>query len=93
MNQNEGIQVERIKLAPEVGDIVLYRVSASDASELRHNHHADLPTLPAVVVRVWTETTVNLKVWTDGPTDVWVTSAMRGDGAGEWEFRPEIVRQ
>lgn len=42
--------------------------------------------LPAVVVAVWGETCVNLKVITDGNLDLWVTSSQKGDNLGNWNY-------
>lgn len=52
--------------------------------------------LAAVIVRVWSPTMVNLKVITDGPTDVWATSVGYGedpaaelaDGRSCWTWPP-----
>jgi hypothetical protein len=44
------------------------------------------PDLPAVVVHVWSETCVNLKVFTDGPDDIWVTSVTEGTGMRQWSW-------
>lgn len=68
---------------PSVGRIVHYHVGAFDGPEMRHNHTEE-EDLPAVIVRVWSDTCVNLKVFTDGPTDVWKTSVLLGDKPGEW---------
>ena len=66
---------------PKIGDIVLYWVDPTDSPELRNNH---AQVLPAVIVQVWTEETVNLKVFTDGPVDVWKTSVVFGTDEGHW---------
>ena len=52
--------------------------------------------LAAVIVRVWSPTMVNLKVLTDGPTDLWITSVgyaedpANGPAAGRscWTWPP-----
>lgn len=66
-----------------VGRIVHYQVASVDDANIKHNH---VELLPAVVVRVWSETTVNLKVLTDGPVDVWKTSIVQGDEPGQWNW-------
>lgn len=75
---------------PGVGDIVLYRVGEFDSPDLRHNNTEGLD-LPAIVVRAWTETCLNLKVLTDGPIDAWKTSVVMGDGPGEWRWPPRLM--
>ncbi len=72
---------------PSVGRVVHYHVGEFDSEELRHNHAEDLP---AVIVRVWTDTCVNLKVLTDGPIDVWKTSIVLGDAPGQWSWPPYV---
>ena len=73
---------ETVKM-PSVGRIVHYHVSETDSPEMRSNY---AETLPAIIVQVWGETTVNLKVFTDGPVDVWKTSVMLGDDPGHWSW-------
>ena len=68
---------------PYVGEIVLYRVGPGDTAELRNNW---AEVLPAIVVQPWSPTCANLKVFTDGPTDVWVTSAVKGDEPSQWSY-------
>lgn len=69
---------------PKIGDRVLYRVSEADEPNVRHNA-AQL--LPAVVVATFgREGCANLKLFTDGPVNVWKTSVLRGDGPGCWRF-------
>lgn len=70
---------------PEVGDIVMYVVSDSDTPEVRNNN---AKILPAVVVRVWSDTCVNLKIIPDGDGgNVWKTSVQKGHEPGEWFYR------
>jgi hypothetical protein len=73
---------------PEVGDVVIYKVQEKDDPEINYNYATELP---AVVVRVWGDTCVNLKVLTDGPADAWKTSVLRGDDEGEWQ--PKKVQE
>lgn len=42
--------------------------------------------LPAVIVRVWDNTCVNLRVLLDGDATPWVTSSMMGEGCYEWRW-------
>jgi hypothetical protein len=41
--------------------------------------------LPAIIVAVWGETCVNLKVLCDGEPNLWVTSAVFGASEGQWD--------
>lgn len=68
-----------------VGRIVNYHVSENDSPELKNNFVVG-EVLPAIIVRVWTGETVNLKVFTDGPVDVWKTSVVNGEAEGNWSW-------
>ena len=52
-----------MKRTVDVGEIVLYRLTEKDTESGRTEIR------PAVVVRVNTETSINLSVFTDGPND------------------------
>jgi hypothetical protein len=41
---------------------------------------------PAIIVRAWTDTIVNLKIITDGPEDIWQTSVTMGDQPNQWNW-------
>jgi hypothetical protein len=71
---------------PSVGDIVLYYVPEGAGEPLKHNH---ANVLPAIIVQVWSEDCVNLKVFCDGPVDAWVTSVPKGTDEGYWQYIPE----
>jgi hypothetical protein len=68
---------------PSVGRIVLYRVSGADSSRLRAN---GATILPAMIVRVHDNGTVNLKVFCDGPLDEWIVLIEEGNAPGRWEW-------
>lgn len=89
------------------GRIVHYVFCSSDVglvSQLRagnDKHLAAGTVRPAVVVRVWEEggSTVNLRVFLDGPDDFWATSVVYHDGGGEldrtlvgrtWHYPPRV---
>ena len=75
---------------PSIGRIVHYNVSDGDSADLKHNYSE---TLPAIIVRVWSDRTVNLKVFTDGPNDVWLTSRELEDEPGQegrWSWPPYV---
>ena len=42
--------------------------------------------LPAIVVRVWSDDVVNLKIFTDGPEDIWTTSIPKGTEPNQWNW-------
>lgn len=54
------------------------------------NHAAEGDVYPAVVVRVWDESTVtvNLQVILDGTDTYWATSRAEGDDPGTWSWPP-----
>ena len=66
-----------------IGRIVHYHVGDLSDERLKNNGAS---VLPAIIVLVNSENSANLKVFTDGPEDVWVTSASRGKEPNEWWF-------
>jgi hypothetical protein len=77
---------EKVVLIPELGDLVFYRPLPAEKGEAPAILSNQPDVLPAVVVAVWTPDCVNLKVFTDGPTDVWKTSILQGDHPGMWQW-------
>jgi hypothetical protein len=75
-------------MKPTIGRIVIYHPSKDHSDGVLQNGGA--ADVPAVIVAVWSETCVNLKVLTDAPHDAWVTSRCLGPGEGEWSW-PERV--
>lgn len=76
---------------PSVGRIVHYVLSESESSPELKNNNATV--LPAVIVRVWSETCVNLKVSVDGhQVDVWKTSVLFSEEPkpGFWSWPPRV---
>lgn len=72
------------KRAPHSGQIVYYHVSPHDDPDTKHNQ-AKL--LPAIIVMVWSDEVVNLKVFTDGPNDTWKTSVLFDEEKpGHWSW-------
>ena len=57
---------------PTVGSIMLYF-----PDDERHLNNQS-PLAPAVIVAVWSATSVNLKVLNDGPDNSWRTSVQQG---------------
>lgn len=75
------------------GDLVTYTLSLGDAEQINTkravngtsgNRAAAGDVCPALVVRKWSDTTVNLQVFFDGPDTAWLTSRLYGTGDGTW---------
>lgn len=88
-------------MKPSIGRIVHFIVGESGVSSLKDkggNSHCYKPgdKIAAVVVCVWSDTCVNLKLLLDGPNDSWETSVrMKEEGdtpasGNRWEW-PERV--
>lgn len=75
---------------PTVGRIVHYKVSAHDSLAVKSNGIRQEDILPAVIVRVWNDAGVNIKILCDGPIDCWKTSVTMGDGEGQWSWPPRV---
>ncbi|MGH9685305.1 MAG: hypothetical protein ACRD4S_17045 [Candidatus Acidiferrales bacterium] len=69
-------------MKPTIGRIVIYKYAKNE--QCNHTNHAAL--CPAVIVRVWSDTCVNLKLLEDGPLDSWKTSVALGDRETEWSW-------
>lgn len=71
---------------PTVGRIVHYFPQSGEFGV----HSNSTSPLAAVIVAVWGDECVNLKVFCDGPHDHWLTSRLRrsaGSGdAGQWDW-------
>jgi len=75
-----------------LGQTVIYTLNDHDRERLhalgsRHPNNG-APEAPATVVRVWSDTCVNLRVHCDDTFDLWVTSATKGEGARTWKEGP-----
>jgi len=66
-------------MKPTIGRIVIFNVPEGLKSKV---NFADQ--LPAIIVRVWSANVVNLKVITDGPEDLWITSVIEGSNENNW---------
>jgi hypothetical protein len=92
---------------PTVGRIVHYYPSKRDEGTILNNISMegvagpiikDGTVLPAIIVQVWSDTCVNLRVICDGPKDAWKTSVTlfgsagvavdEYEKAGSWEWPP-----
>jgi len=74
-------------MAPTIGRIVLYHTTEKQRTDMKNSQNCnEALLLPAMVVAVWSPTTINLKVEKDGEGCLWVTSAMEGVEEGQWEW-------
>lgn len=75
---------------PTVGRIVRYRVSP-DEHERATGYEPGGDSIiewPAIVTAVHNDTCVNLRVFSDGPKDLHLTSKTLGEEVGEWHWPP-----
>ena len=70
-------------MKPTIGRIVIFNMPDNLRNGVNGNKSDQLP---AIIVAAWSETTVNLKVITDGQNDLWVTSVSFGDGPNQWSW-------
>lgn len=77
---------------PTVGRIVIYNTTEKEREALSMLSNNSSKQLPAVVVGVWGESCINVKVMVDGNhADLWKTSINNGDAEGNWNW-PVIAR-
>ena len=74
-------------MKPTIGRIVIYKLYEGFEPCLKNGGETELP---AVIVRVWSDTCVNLKVLTDGVHDEWVTSVVQGEGPRSWNWPARV---
>jgi hypothetical protein len=81
-------------MKPTIGRIVIYKLTDADKAKLkelgRHNPNNGAEEAPAMVVRVWSDICVNLRVILDGDDTLWVTSASLGDQPRQWQWPPRV---
>lgn len=80
-------------MQPTIGRIVQYKLTEQDKTNLREasgftGRYNNIPeVLPAIIVAVWSETTINIQVFIDGHSStMWKTSTQLGDGLGQWNW-------
>lgn len=74
-------------MKPSIGRIVIYHLMENSPENVELCQQNGNPhELPAVIVRVWSDNLVNLKVLTDGPYDIWVTSVQYGHEPRHWSW-------
>lgn len=69
-----------------IGRIVIYNTTQLDRDFFSSTYSNTPARLPAIVVAVWSDECVNLKVIGDGHHDLWKTSIMKGDSEGQWNW-------
>jgi hypothetical protein len=76
-------------MKPSLGRIVHFEIDEQTANEINGQSFSDDRAnnrvqpgelVPAMIVRVWSEICVNLKLLLDGPGDLWITSVCQGTG-------------
>lgn len=74
-------------MKPTIGRIVLYNTTEADREYFKDLHGNQAEQLPAIIVAVWGDACVNLKVLCDAECpDLWKTSAQLGTHEGSWEW-------
>ena len=86
-------------MPPSLGRIVHYTLSDYDAAAITQRRKDDSTVanlvcggqvFPAIVVRVFGGTTINLKVFLDGDDTYWATSRVEGADQGTWCWPPRV---
>jgi len=78
-------------MKPTIGRIVHYNTDDSDKAKMNAARQINggcnnASILPAVVVAVWSESCINIRVIADGNLDLWKTSVNQGDQPGQWSW-------
>jgi len=81
-------------MVPTIGRVVLYNTTEEQRKKMENDPNCNVQEkLPAIVVAVWGDTeesAINLNVQNDGEGSFWVTSALKGDGEGNWNWPPRV---
>jgi len=82
-------------MLPTIGRVVIYNTTKEEQKRMEDASNCNVQEkLPAIVVAVWGDTeeaAINLNVQNDGEGSFWVTSALKGEEAGQWNW-PEIKK-
>ena len=78
-------------MTPTIGRIVIYNATDTDKAKMEASQKVlggcnIQEKLPAIIVAVWSDTCVNLKVICDGNLELWVTSSLQGDAPMNWNL-------
>jgi hypothetical protein len=79
-------------MKPSIGRIVHYKPTGGDraAWSAHGNHIGEDDLLPAIIVAVWSDEYVNLRVFLDGTESPWATSATLGEGEHQWRWPARV---
>lgn len=90
-----GFVKPNLTMVPTIGRVVIYNTTEAEQQKMCDMQNCNVQQkLPAVVVAVWGDTeesAINLNVQLDGEGSLWVTSALKGDEPGQWNW-PEIKK-
>jgi hypothetical protein len=75
-------------MKPTIGRIVIYHTTDVDRDKMKKDGNVQL-FLPAIIVHVFYDDCVNLKVFIDSKEDLWIINSWLGEKPGKWR-RPEI---
>lgn len=71
---------------PSIGRIVIYKLTEEDKEISRKAGDNVTDEVPAIIVNVWSDTCLNLRVFVDGNYTWWKTSTPEGDQPGNWHW-------
>lgn len=81
---------QKNSMKPTIGRIVIYNTTEADQKMMRDKAAIGKANvqeqLPAIIVAVWNDITVNLKVELDGVGSMWKISSLQGDEQGKWNW-------
>jgi hypothetical protein len=81
----------------KIGQMVVYNTTSDERDGFSRSPNCnEQKQLPAMIVAVLGDSdlsAVNLKVFKDGEGDLWVTSAMKGDGEREFQLIGNVPEQ
>lgn len=73
-------------MKPTIGRVVIYNTTEEDKASARKNFDNVVQQLPAIIVNVWSDTCINVRVFSDGGSMLWKTSINQGDQPGQWNW-------
>ena len=78
-------------MSQSIGTIVLYKTTKEERAtmEARADHCTPRETLPAMIVGINEDNSVNLHVELDGHGSIWKKECERGGEEGMWDFITE----